>query len=83
MTTNRKGCQDNFIYCGAKIKTGATFVPPRSFLLNRRLFSSIIKIVLIVTLSVAVIATIVMLSKCVELTREGIYIDLTPLLDIF
>ena len=45
-------------------------------------FSSIIKIVLIVTLSVAAIATIVVLSKCVELTREGIHIDMTPLLDI-
>ena len=50
--------------------------------MNKRLFSSIIKIVLIVTLSVAAIATIVVLSKCVELTREGIYIDLTPLFDI-
>lgn len=35
-----------------------------------------------VLLSMAVIATIVVLSKCVELTREGIYIDMTPLLDI-
>lgn len=82
MTANRRGCQDNYIYCGAKIKTGATFAQPRSFLLNRRLFSSIIKIVLIVTLSMAATATIVVLSKCVELTREGIYIDLTPLFDI-
>ena len=50
--------------------------------MNKRLFRSIIKIVLIVTLSMMAIATIVMLSKCVELTREGIYIDLTPLLDL-
>ena len=72
------------IYCSlsAKIKISETFVPPRSFLLNKRLFASIIKIVLIVTLSVAAIATIVVLSKCVELRREGIYIDLTPLFDI-
>lgn len=35
-----------------------------------------------VLLSVMAIATIVVLSKCVEFTREGIYIDLTPLLDI-
>ena len=52
------------------------------FALNKRLFPSIIKIVLIVTLSMAAIATIVVLSKCVELTREGIYIDLAPLLDL-
>lgn len=31
-----------------------------------------------VLLSVVAIATIVVLSKCVELTREGIYIDLRP-----
>lgn len=35
-----------------------------------------------VLLLVVAIATIVVLSKCVELTREGIYIDMTPLLDI-
>ena len=80
MTANRK--QDDSIYFGAKIKIGAIFDLPGSFALNRRLFSSIIKIVLIVTLSMAATATIVVLSKCVELTREGIYIDLTPLFDI-
>lgn len=35
-----------------------------------------------VLLLVAAIAMVVVLAMCTKLTREGIYIDLTPLFDI-